>query len=82
MSPLLVLFASISLTPTSIELARGGLTTHKIVVAAGASVQTRAAADELAFHLHRITDANFSVVTDAAAQPEEAIHVGGNRFLT
>ena len=82
MSPLLVLFASISLTPTSIELARGGLTTHKIVVAAGASVQTRAAADELALHLHRITDANFSVVTDAAAQPEEAIHVGGNRFLT
>ena len=82
MSLLLVLFASISLTPTSIELARDGLTTHKIVVAAGASVQTRAAADELAIHLHRITDANFSVVTDAAAQPEEAIHVGGNRFLT
>lgn len=65
----------------TIELARNGKTDHRIVIATDADPQTRAAAAELALHLHRITGAVFPTIHDEAGRPDKAIFVGPSRHL-
>jgi hypothetical protein len=65
----------------SIVLSSDGVSDYQIVVAAGADAQARAAADELALHLEKITGARLPIVADAGPLLNRAIHVGRNRHL-
>lgn len=65
----------------SLRLTDGGRTGHRIVIAADASPQAKAAAGEFALHFKKITGADIRIVTDAGPLGDREILIGPSGHL-
>ncbi|HYV29091.1 MAG TPA: DUF4838 domain-containing protein [Candidatus Eisenbacteria bacterium] len=76
-----VLLLNWTIEASPLTLSAKGTTSYQIVVASNAIPSERYAAEELQRYLEKITDATFSIVTDAGAMHGREILLGDNSHL-